>query len=369
MFALGLGIILGSIYMFAKLYELYTNRYFNTKVLFIVICIVGVALLVAQINPPSDWDLYRHYEEIDNMRSNGSEYVWHSSRYVNYICATLLFYIASLTPWNGTLVFVSIFIELYIIETIIKFYRERGLSAQTASICFFLFLSLSNIVLAISGIRNVLASILLGYAIWNLHCRKKMKILSVVLGFAAITIHPAAGLVLILYIVSYLPILPIAGGVALFCLPLLTNYSDRYMNTNNIFLSSSAGLFELYVEERAGLDIRVTVVSATLIVMSIMIIIYKIYKLNDKTRYTRFALIYSLGTLGMISQGLIYSRMLYGLGNIYVVLLATGGKIFGTNKNYRKMIYIYKIFCLIYFIGMLMFQGYELTLAILRSMS
>ena len=366
MFAFGIGLIVGLMYLFTKVYELFTNKYFNTKKWFIVLGIAGIALLTAQIVPPKEWDLFRHFEEIDRMRLYGSEYVWNSSRYRGYVSATLLFYIASLTPWNATLVFLTIFIELLIIEDILKFYRKKGMSAQTGSICFFLFLSLSNIVLAISGIRNVLAVILLNYSIWNMHCRKKAKVFNLILIFVAITVHPASGFLLILYFVSYIPFVIIRCMVAISILPILMEYSNKVVNSSNKLLASSAKLFDLYASEKAGLDMRVTVVSAILVITSIFIIFIKIKFMNDKSRYTSYALIYSLGTLGMITQGLIYSRMLYGLGTIYVVLLATGDEYAIKGKKYKKLFWAYKTICLIYFCGMLLFQGYELMWAILK---
>ena len=365
MLTLGFGLVFGIMYFFMKIYSLVTNKCFRVKKIFILICVIGVALLVAQIKPPIAWDLYRHFEEIERMRSWGFEYVWYESRYKTYIFATLLFYISSLTPWNETLVFITIFIELIILENILKFYKKRGISPQAESISFFLFLAFSNIVLAISGIRNVLAVIIMNYAIWNINFSRKRKLWNIILFIIAITIHPASMFLLILYFISYIPSIKIASGVAVFFYPLIIKLSQTYLNSNNILLSSSAGLFRLYSKERAGLDMRVTLVSATFIFVSIVILIYRMRVLKDKSRYTKYSLVYSLGTLGMIFQGLIYSRMLYGLGNIYISLLLISEKKI-KNRTYKKMIYIYKVLSIIYISGMLLFQGYELTLAILK---
>lgn len=362
MLLFGFSLILGSIYFFMKIYSLFANKYFKVKFIFILFCIIGVALLAAHLEPPIDWDLYRHFEEIDRMRINGFEYVWYESRYRTYIFATLLFYISSLTPWNETLVFITIFIELFVLEIILMFYKKKGASPQTESICFFLFLAFSNVVLAISGIRNVLAVIIMNYAIWNSNFRKKINIVDILFIFIAISIHPASAFLLILYFISYIPIIKISSGIALFFLPLLTKISQKYLDSNNELISSSAGLFKLYTKEDLGLDIRVLIVSAIFIFISIIIILYRIVILKDRSRYLKYALTYSLGTLGMISQSYIYSRMLYGLGNIYIYLLLDTRE---KNKNYKKMMQIYKIVSIIYISGMLLFQGYELTLSLL----
>lgn len=52
------------------------------------------------------------------------------------------------------------------------YYKEQ-VGAQAAGLSFFLFLVLSNIVMAISGIRNVLAVVLINYAIWDFECVSK----------------------------------------------------------------------------------------------------------------------------------------------------------------------------------------------------
>ncbi len=363
MILIGIGIIFSSVYLFVKMYELFANRWMSANKILIFVGILGVSLLTSQIIPPHTWDLSAHYEEIERMRLATNDYIWNESRYCSYKGITALFYLVSITPWNGTLVFITVLIELLILEDIIKFYREKGMRAQTASICFFLFIALSNIVLAISGIRNVLAVILANYGIWRFQCKKK-SILNVILFFLlGLNIHPACGFVLILYLFSYIPILMVAIVLSMIFLPLLMRYSPLFIGSSNPILSSAAGLFELYVGEKASLDMRVTVVSATLIIMSIAVISYRMFILKEEERYLKFALLYSLGTLGMISQGLIYSRMLYGLGNIYVVILATSrGK--EIPKIGKQIIYIYKIICIIYFVGMLLFQGYELFLSI-----
>ena len=364
MVGLCIGIPLGTMYLLIKIYQIFTNRYISKSKILLFLGIMGVALLAAQIKPPMGWDLYRHYEEIDRIRLWGASYAWESGRYANYYGATALFYLVSLTPWNGTLPFVSIFLELFLYEKIVAHYKNQ-MGAQSEGMCFFLFLALSNIVLAISGIRNVLAVVLVNYAIWDFECTKKSRsIIDLLIALLAITIHPACGFLIIIYVVSYIP-LRIAGmGVAMFILPVLTYFLSFFSSSSNAILSSSAGLFALYTKEQAGLDIRVKIVSVILIVASCIVLLCIMRYEKQDDRYLYFVLLYSMGTLGMITQGLIYSRMLYGLDILYPTLIA---KYCENSRNVqtKKIIYGYKFYCLIYCAGMLSFEGYELARAIL----
>lgn len=111
-----LGFFPGILYFIIKMYQVFTNKYIVKNRIIIFLGIVGIALLAAQVNPPRAWDLYQHYDEINRIRERGAAYAWVESRYANYYGATALFYITSLTPWNETLPFITIFLELLILR-------------------------------------------------------------------------------------------------------------------------------------------------------------------------------------------------------------------------------------------------------------
>ena len=364
MLVLLFGGLFGLIYFIAKVYELFTNKYFTNSRSFILLGIFGVAILASQIKPPVGWDLFRHFEEIEKIRELGAEYAWHKSRYSDYFCITALFYFVSLTPWNNALVVIAIFLDLLLLETVLYYYRKKGLEAQTASIAFFQFLVLSNIVLAISGIRNVLAVILMGFAVWNFHCnRKKTIILDMILALMAITIHPASGFIPLLYLVACIPTTILGSVCAMMLMPILANIMPRYRNSTNELLSSASGLFAVYMDSDAMLDRRVLIVSSFLLITTVFFLVYRILRLKDKTQYTKFSLIYCIGTLAMIGKSVIYSRMLYGVDFICLVLLSSETE----NRcdiQYRQMHYWYKNIASVYCLGMLAYQGLELWGAI-----
>lgn len=364
MIGLMLGIPLGTAYLLIKIYQVFTNKYITRNKTLLILGTIGIALLAAQINPPIGWDLYRHYEEIDRIREWGAAYAWKNGRYASYYGATALFYITSLTPWNGTLPFLTVFIELIIYEKVAEHYRKQ-IGAQGEGICFFLFLTLNNIVMAVSGIRNVLAVVLVNYAIWDFECSKKSRcIIDIVIALFAITIHPASGILIAIYAMSFIPLRVVSVVLAAGILPVLTNFLSNFSSSKNAILFSSAGLFVLYTKEQAGLDVRVRIASVILIGISIVVVLQIMRYEKNKDRYLFFVLLYSIGTIGMITQGLVYSRMLYGLGVLYPVILM---KYCESQRDIRtiKTVYLYRLYCLIYCAGMILFQGYELARAIL----
>lgn len=363
MVGLTLGIPLGVMYLSMKVYQVITNKYITKNKILIFFGVVGIAFLVAQIVPPRGWDLYQHYDEIDRFREWGAMYAWKKSRYVNYFGATLLFYMASLTPWDGTLPFITILVEGLVFEKITAYYKDK-IGAQSAGICFFLFIALSNIVMAISGIRNVLAVTLINYAIWDFECvRKKNWIIDIAIAVFAITVHPASGFSAVIYGITYIPLRIIGVTVSIFILPVLTDFLNGFTTSKNAIISSSAGLFDLYTKEQAGLDIRVKIVSVILIVFSIIVALQIYWFKEKKDRYLYFIILYSIGTLGMITQGLVYSRMLYGMNVLYPILIMHYGSD-GHDIRNIKSAYWYKVYCIVYCVGMLSFQGYELARAI-----
>ena len=363
MLGLTLGLPLGIMYLSIKAYQVITDKYVTKNRIIIILGIIGVALLAAQVVPPRAWDLYQHYDEINRIREWGASYAWKRSRYASYFGATALFYVTSLTPWNGTLPFITILTELFIFEKVISYYKNQ-IGAQSEGLAFFLFLVLSNIVMAISGIRNVLAVVLVKYAIWNFECvSKKNWVADIAIVILAVTIHPASGFLIAIYAISFVPS-HIAGVViSIFILPVLTKFLNNFSESKNAILSSSSGLFSFYTKEQSGLDIRVRIVSVVLIMFSIAVVLLLVRYEKKVDRYLYFICLYSTGTLGMITQGLIYSRMMYGLGVLYPVLMA---KYCEDSQDIRvkKVVYCYKWCCLIYCVGMLLFQGYELARAI-----
>ena len=359
-----LGLPLGIMYLTVKAYQVVTNKYVTKNRIIIILGIIGIALLAAQMVPPRAWDLYQHYDEINRIRKWGASYAWKRSRYASYFGATALFYVTSLTPWNETLPFITILTELFIYEKVISYYKNQ-IGAQSEGIAFFLFLVLSNIVMAISGIRNVLAVVLVNYAIWNFECvSKKNWVADIAIVILAVTIHPASGFLIAIYAISFVPSHITGVVISIFILPVLTRFLNNFSESKNAILSSSSGLFSLYTKEQAGLDIRVRITSVILIGFSIVVAMHLIHYEKKMDRYLHYIVLYSIGTLGMITQGLLYSRMLYGLNVLYPVLIARYGAESHDIRT-KGCVYWYKWYCLIYCAGMISFQGYELARAIL----
>lgn len=358
--------LLSTFYLIEKVYALFCGRRCFKNRFFWVFGALGLALLAAQIEPVKAWDLYRHYEELERMRAGGWQYAAESGRYRLYPVINLLFFLVSRTSWNGLLVFIAVGTELLLFEKIIAFYREKGLTEQTCSLCFFLYIVLCNMVLAISGIRNVLAVTLTQYGLWRYCVMRKQK-RYLLLCAAAVLIHPAAIFADILFVVSYFPLPMPAAVFSLALLPILVKYSGLLLLIQNPFVRLAAGTFQLYLQNGGVLDMRVRVLSFALMIFSLLAL-KNAGKRMGKTRLFRYAAVYLFGTMGMVTNAILYARMLYGLSMVCVAALCEGelhclkNRQTAETQNYR----LYKVYCLIYSAGMVAFQDYELLRAILR---
>ncbi|MFF2755789.1 hypothetical protein ACFVR1_19015, partial [Psychrobacillus sp. NPDC058041] len=121
----------------------------NRQYMFLLITFgLCYAYLGSQLVPPPTWDLFHHYNEIDNMRRGGIEFTLTQANYKELFVINFLFYFVSLFSNNNLIVFITLFIE-YLIFTYItcdikKKYDNKNSIAF--SINFFLFFALINIV-------------------------------------------------------------------------------------------------------------------------------------------------------------------------------------------------------------------------------
>ena len=313
-------------YLLSKFYALLSKKELQIGPYLIYLGIIGLAFATACINPPADFDLYRHYGVIDNIRAFGWDYAFDSSRYSNLPVITFLFFLVSLTPWDGTLVFIAVLINLLIFESINKYYAERNCGSQIRSIGFFLYLSLNDVILMVSGIRNVLAVALVGYAIWRWENQRSSsipgKLLVLLCAIIPIGIHPACAIVLLIYVVSRIPNLYVAIAISLGWM-FLFSYAVGEIGTTGIpVIDTALNSFRQYSENDFSMRRLSALFSPLLVVLfSAILLFWRGAGSGDKkpeiTRYDKFAIVYSFAVIGAFGLQVVTMRMLYGLGIIY----------------------------------------------------
>ncbi|MFJ5562207.1 EpsG family protein [Lysinibacillus xylanilyticus] len=328
---------------------------------------IAYAFLAAQINPPPLWDLVHHYNEIDRMRSGGLDYALTQGRYKELFIINFIYYAVSLFDYNNLLVFITIFIE-YMIFTYIscdlkeKYERERNTIAF--SINFFLFFALVNIVLSISGIRNVFAFSIASLAVYMDLFKQRKGIIKYLLYILPIFIHPST---IIVPVARIFVLTPKMYKLA----PLLIIWGIFASNISELLESSSIGalqtagyLLKLYGESSTIIDYRVVIVNVIFVSIIIIACLYILKKkhLNyniGQLQYITFIIIYLFVALGSLQNVLIFNRMLYGLAFLILPLIHL--ILQSISKKIRTL---FVIICIVFFTGMIMYQGLELFHAI-----
>ncbi|WP_391116742.1 EpsG family protein [Psychrobacillus sp. L3] len=324
------------------------------------------AYLASQILPPPIWDLSHHYNEIDNMRIGGLEYTLTQARYNEYFVINFLFYFISLFSSNNLLVFITIFIEYMIYTYIICDLKDKYSKKNSIvfSINFFLFFALVNIVLSISGIRNVFAFSIASLAVYIDLFKHKKGIIKYLLYILPIFIHPSTIIVPVVRIFvlnvkmyKFAPLLVLWG--------LFSDYISNLLRSTSIEALGTAGaLLELYGEINYTPDYRLVFVNCIFVLIILMTCLYILKKKSsdfntDQLRYITFVVIYLFVALGSLYNVLIFNRMLYGLAFLILPVIPIILRILTI-----KIRTLFILICIVFFTGMIMYQGLELFYAI-----
>ena len=158
---------------------------------------LSFATISFYIDPPFEYDLYRHFEEVDRIRQGGMHYLLNDSIYRSQLGTVLLYYLISLQPNNHFLPFVSVLIVYLILTYMITDHVSNNrLSSNTVFICLTVHFALSDITWTISMIRQPLACAICALAIYlDIIKRKKMSIFVYALG---VSVHPGmVGVILV----------------------------------------------------------------------------------------------------------------------------------------------------------------------------
>lgn len=325
--------------------------------IFSVLAIFSFSYLALKIDPPLEWDLWHHFDEINRIRNGGLDYAFNYGRYKDLPIISLLFWLVSLTNNNGYLTFITVFINLSIYFFILSDVLDKHpkLSGRFIGTSFFLYCSLINIVLAISGIRNVLAFCIAGLSVYMIYQKNSLKY--GILLLVSIMIHPSAIIFAILIMIS---IVPVWFGVILSLI--WTNFSafaSNYLLQSSLAIFRQIGsLLSIYAPNTGYLDPRVLTVNIFYVILY-LIYLFRLYNKNHEKKIIKLQIIYCFLLLGSINTPLIFSRLIYGLALIVIPSLID----LFNNKSYLIR-YITWGLCTIYYIGMLSFQGLELFLAL-----
>jgi len=327
------------------------------------------ASLAFFVQPPEAWDLWHHFREIDAIRNTGTDYLQGAAKYRELVVTNYLFYFVSLLPSNNFLTSIVIFLEFsvftYVLVDVAK--RRPNLGSRTYALTFFYYIALTNVVYSISGIRNVLAFVLCGLAVYLDHSagptNSTRRIVAVPLYLFPIFIHPSAAIFGILRLVA---IFRLTGYLAAPLVVLFGVFSDRLpqllLNLEHPVLRQIGGLLSYYSDFTGGLDPRLWGVNLVLVLVLFLYAASQrsaMYRFTGlSSGYTDYFMAYCLFMFGAaFVSPIIFTRMLYGLGLMAVPIIAAV-------VADRKHSLPFTIFSCVYLTGVLSYQAVELIHAL-----
>lgn len=169
--------------------------------IFALFFVGGLCFMSVTLVPPQNWDLYRHYELIQNMTLGGWRYIFTGSIYTHLPVINLLYGLISFTGIPQLLVVFVLCACYGILAYIISDCSKSEKIDSRFIACAILFnLALCPLLHVVSGVRNVLAFAICALAFHNelVHKSKTGAFLWYV---TALFIHPASILIILLRLI------------------------------------------------------------------------------------------------------------------------------------------------------------------------
>lgn len=224
-----------------------------------LLSIFALSIVAYSTYPSLGTDLSRYYIELENMRFLGFEYVRTRALYSETFIANMLFYIVSLTEFNGLLPAVSTTLALgnffYVLRKEIDILKPNY---RLVSLYIFSFISIAFLRAVLTGVRQHWAwSVLLLAVFFDFLSDPRRKATSIVLYSASLFIHVATLPIIIIrayyfltkkynfakYLIIFWPVLIISfdnianslGGIFKYAYEKLFIYTEIEYQDNRLF--------------------------------------------------------------------------------------------------------------------------------------
>lgn len=318
---------------------------------------LAYGILAYHVEPPNSWDLYRHFAELNRIRSGGLYYLWHVGIYKNQIGSSLLFYLVSFLPNNHFLPFLSIIIEYSILAYIISDYcEENHLNCRYIFLILILHLGLNDISWTLSTIRQTLAMAFVALAVYlDLVKKKKIGLIFYVFGFV---MHPGSiGAILIrLALILYKRKIPI--HILLVMWGAFASKIAFTLIRSSVFAIQYIGsmLNEYVFSDHAEAGDSRQVVVKLILLLILLIMIWRRRNFWIDNDYIKFVFLTSVFTLGSIVSGQIFLRYILLLSYLIIPI----PKLISSNTKIGS-VSLSDIFFIFMFIGLMAYQYVTLT--------
>lgn len=305
---------------------LFMTKYGKYKQMFIAMICLNLSIIAYYFIPPSDYDLNRYYSLMESIKYYDLDMIFENIIFKPEPLINFLFYMVSLTGIKQLLpmivIFIGYFILIYMIWDYCQINKIRPLYSLIITLSL---LCIINYIYFVSGIRNLLAFIMLSYAIYLDFIKLKKGIKYKILYLIPILIHNSCIVVLIIracfeilnkirskYKYFLVLLWPIYFKFVLLVFSLFSNVpaighliskSEDYLS-NNITIN----------------DITVNLLFKLIIFFITMIILFisSIKKENKNKKLYEFLKLYSMFLLGTIQFKYVFGRFF----NIYLILIS-----------------------------------------------
>lgn len=174
------------------------------KVYFIFIAFT-LSIISFYFNPPSNFDLSRHFEMLENCRMYGFDYIINHNDYKALPVAAIYMYFISILGYNGFLPAITCFISYMCVFIVLyKFCKNEKYTRASIVLAFMTFVVTYNYIGLISGIRNKLCFSIFFYLLYMDIVKNKNKVL-ITIGYIALAfIHPSIIVLIILRMLLFI---------------------------------------------------------------------------------------------------------------------------------------------------------------------
>lgn len=327
-------ILMLSVLMFAVAFN---NRFPRKQTILILVLVVfALAGIGASIVPKDNYDLARHYQVIERVRKSSytlgsflsKGYTITSSNYrYTYLFNVLIYIVARWFP-NQALPFIAIFITyILFVSVLLREFEDSDLNNKNILLSFSIFLVLLPFLYVYSGIRNALASTIVGYGLYRFFKNKKFFIFAFC-SICAVLIHPVAIAVIPFIVLSkYSP--SVIGLIITLVIPSLLNPVIEFvrLHVHNDFLFGIAAKYYNYTMVRVDNQGRVFLYSPIIVLVIIIINVVwnqkkkRMPDADNKYSLANLFVWYSAFSLGYFKNYSMITRLPYSIAVLSPVIV------------------------------------------------
>lgn len=286
---------------------------------------LSLSIFAYYLNPPSNWDLSRHFYCLDSIRNSGtslSEFLFHNKssiggkEFTSFVSFNLVRYvIVKLFDSNHMLPCFCVFVDYLIISYImVDWSSENAKNGKVKVTSFLLCFTFFPLIHAISGMRTALAATIMGLGIYLYLYKEKKIFIFIVPSIIAVTIHPVM-LIAVPFVFLARFKLGVKGLIIVFAVSLLVERGATYLLSSKYsYFARIAYLYKRYTSGDQYRGERFSLFGVIIIILVLIVIFFIMRKKYEEQYWSK-------------THSLLYSFLMYyiffilgNLGNYDMIL-------------------------------------------------